>query len=235
MPAGRHCHIVCKSWSSRRLVIRVHNIPLLPSLTILFITQSVRKRKREMYILVLCRGHCKRIGKFVVAYHMGCNIAVHHMLTIPRSTPMWRSILHRESRRMLSKAFYLSIESKYNVMVRSTISFLHDLVQCKMRSEQDVPGRKPVCVLRMCQFTIGLSVRHTTGISHPLDSSLGINPVLIYLSFEGHLEKKMEYIFGSEVSATVFLVPFRQFVYPLALAHNGVGETCLKRAPNLIQ
>ena len=31
-----------------------------------------------------------------------------------------------------------------------------------------------------------------------------------------------------------FLVPFRQFVSPLAMAHNDVGETGPKRALNLI-
>ena len=34
--------------------------------------------------------------------------------------------------------------------------------------------------------------------------------------------------------ATVFLVPFRQFVSPLAMANNDIGETGLKRALNLI-
>ena len=33
--------------------------------------------------------------------------------------------------------------------------------------------------------------------------------------------------------ATFFLVPFRQFVSPLAMAHKDVGETGLKRALNL--
>ena len=34
--------------------------------------------------------------------------------------------------------------------------------------------------------------------------------------------------------ATVFLVPFQQFVSLLAMAHNDVGQTGLKRALNLI-
>ena len=34
--------------------------------------------------------------------------------------------------------------------------------------------------------------------------------------------------------ATFFLVPFRQFVSPLAMAHNDVGETGLKRSLILI-
>ena len=45
----------------------------------------------------------------------------------------------------------------------------------------------------------------------------------------------MEYIFGNQVLSTgFFLVPFRQSVSPLAMAHNDVGETGLKRALNLI-
>ena len=38
-----------------------------------------------------------------------------------------------------------------------------------------------------------------------------------------------------ERESNVFvLVPFRQFISPLAMAHNDVGETGLKRALNLI-
>ncbi len=36
------------------------------------------------------------------------------------------------------------------------------------------------------------------------------------------------------ISRNTVLVPFRQFVSPLAMAHNDVGETSLKRALNLI-
>ena len=37
-----------------------------------------------------------------------------------------------------------------------------------------------------------------------------------------------------ERESNVFLVPFRQFVSPLAMAHNDVGESGLKQALNLI-
>ena len=53
------------------------------------------------------------------------------------------------------------------------------------------------------------------------------------LSLEGHFEKKMEQFLVIKCKQR-FLVPFRQFVSPLALRHNDVGETGLKRTLNLI-
>ena len=50
---------------------------------------------------------------------------------------------------------------------------------------------------------------------------------LKYLSFEGYLDKKKWSIFLVIKCMQRFFVTFRQFVYPLALRHNDVGETGL--------